>query len=177
MKSILFVVVALIFASCSHHSGDLPKESNVKITKSFKGNRWGNIYFSKQPNGKVLKKLRKAGFKTVINLRKKKEGSYVESWEAGVVKNQGLNYYNVPFDMSKPLTDDYISSVTDKVMKHRDEGKILIHCSSGNRVAVWLGGHFKKDHEFSNKKSLKLAKELGLNNRGAENKLDAYLRK
>ena len=177
MKKILIIALSLIFVSCSHHSGELPKESNVKVTKSLKGNRWGNIYFSGQPNAKSLKSLKKSGFATVINLRKKTEGRYVESWEAGVVKNQGLNYYNVPFDMSVPLSDEYITSVTSKIMKHKKEGKILVHCSSGNRVAIWLGGHFKKDHGFSNKKSLELAKELGLNKRGAENKLDAYLRK
>ena len=49
------------------------------------------------------------------------------------------------------ITNEYVEMITSKVMKHRKDRKILIHCSLGNRVAIWLGA-YKKNHKFSNKK-------------------------
>jgi hypothetical protein len=79
-----------------------------------------------------------------------------------------MNYYNIPFDSKNAMIDYYIMTVTSKVMKHKDEGKMLTPCSSKNKVALWLGAHFKKDHKFSNEKSLRLAKILGLTNTAME---------
>jgi len=174
LKIVLLLILLFTF-SCAHQDHKLPKESNVNIVKNLDGNRWGNIYFSGQPSDISLNNLKAKGFKTVINLRAKKEGRYLESHERMVLKKYNLNYYNIPLLMNKDMTDDYISSVTSKIMKHKKEGKILVHCSSGNRVAIWLGGHFKKDHGFSNEKSLSLAKELGLTKEVAEKKLLSYL--
>jgi len=171
---ILFLSVLFLF-SCSHHE-KLPKESNVQVVKELKGNRWANLYFSGQPNQAEIKELKAAGFATVINLRQKKEKKYNESWESALVRSEGLNYYNVPVSMKTEINDEFIDSITSKVGKHRKEGKVLIHCSSGNRVALWLGAHFKKDHGFSNELSFELAKELGLTKEDVQDKLRAYLR-
>jgi protein tyrosine phosphatase (PTP) superfamily phosphohydrolase (DUF442 family) len=176
VKEIILFILVFGVIGCAHKEEKLPNESNVAVTKTLKGHRWGNIYFSGQPSGKALKNLKENGFSTVINLREKNEGKYQENWESKVVKKAGLNYYNIPFSMKKEMTNEYIESVTSKVMNHRKEGKILIHCSSGNRVGVWLGAHFQKDHSFSTEKSLKLAKELGLTNPKAETKLKTYLK-
>lgn len=171
----LFILSFLFLFGCSHHQ-NMPKESNVEIVKDFKGNRWANIYFSAQPSQAEMEKLKEAGFSAVINLRQKNENNYQESWERKIVRSQGLNYYNIPMSMKTDLNDEFIDSITSKVVKHRKDGKVLIHCSSGNRVAIWLGAHFKKDHGFSNEKSLELAKELGLTKEDAEGKLRSYLK-
>jgi len=174
MKKVYLFICAL-FLGCAHHHEKMPKESDIAISKSLQGHRWGNIYFSGQPDQKTLKALKRKGFKTVINLREKREGAYQEPWERKLVTTQGLNYYNLPFSMKNEMTDEYISLVTSKIKEHRKEGKILVHCSSGNRVGVWLGAHFKKDHGFSNEKSMTLAKELGLKKEKAQRKLNNYL--
>jgi rhodanese-related sulfurtransferase len=58
---------------------------------------------------------------------------------------------NVPYGEDVKITNEYVEMITSKVMKHRKDRKILIHCSLGNRVAIWLGA-YKKNHKFSNKK-------------------------
>ncbi|MDA8792761.1 sulfur transferase domain-containing protein [Bacteriovoracaceae bacterium] len=180
MKIILFNFLILIFfISCANNqknsSKNFPKETNVSITDSLTGNRWSNIYFSGQPSEKDYQKLREDKFSAVINLREKSEKSYSEKWEQGIAQKNGLAYYNHPFSMNKELTDDYITKVTKSIVKHRKEGKVLVHCSTGNKVGVWLGAHFKKDHKFSSEKSLELAQELGLKKSIAIEKLKAYL--
>ena len=177
MKNLVMILAFCVLAGCGtiNSKKKHPTEENIKITDTLRANRYGNIYFSAQPDKASLKQLKDKGFRTVINLRGKEEGAYKESDERKKIKSEGLNYYNIPFDMKKKLTREYVKSVTKKVVKHRSEGKVLVHCSSGNRVGVWLGAHFKDDHKLSDEESVDLAKELGLNNPKAISKLRSYL--
>jgi protein tyrosine phosphatase (PTP) superfamily phosphohydrolase (DUF442 family) len=170
---LLFTVLSILTGGCAHHGTKV--KTNINVTKILMGHNYGNIYFSAQPKERDLLELKKKGFAAVINMRGKEEGKYLESWERGIVKKQGIAYYNIPFSMKSKLTNDYISTLTSKILDHRKEGKVLVHCSSGNRVAVWIGGHFLKDHEYSKDDAMKIAKQLGLTNAKAEKILQSYL--
>ncbi len=173
----MLLLSALFLFGCSHHDHDsLPKESNVEIVENLQGNRWDNIYFSGQPAHEDLKKLKAAGFSAVINLRSENEKGHDEVLESKTVESLGLKYYNIPMSMKTELSDKFLDSITSKVVENRKEGKVLIHCSSGNRVGLWLGAHLKKDHQFSDEKSLTLAKELGINRDHVEERLKSYLK-
>tara|TARA_Y100000385_G_C12944209_1_gene572568 strand:- start:265 stop:609 length:345 start_codon:yes stop_codon:yes gene_type:complete len=100
-----------------------------------------------------------------------------EGIERSTVKKLGLHYYNVPFKKKAELTTEYMNKLTATVVKHRKEGKVLVHCSGGDRVGVWLGGHFYKDHGFDKKASIEVAKKLGLKKKEAKDKLNRYLDK
>lgn len=174
MKFLGVVLTMLLFGACAHPN--YPKESNVRITKDLEGGRWDNIYFSKQPSRSDINSIKDQGFKTIINLREKIEDNYDESWEKKLARKNNLYYYNIPFSIKTDMSYEYVDRVTSKIMKHRKEGKILIHCSTGNRVGIWLGAHLHKDHKASSDESLSLAKELGLTNPKAIEKLEAYLK-
>jgi len=172
------ILLGTIFlTSCSHHTGKKKSkvEQNVAIGINLKANRFDNLYFSEQPTHIDLKNLKSQGFTTVINLRGPKE--YDEKLEKKIITESGLNYYNIPFYKKSNLSNEYIDKVTKKIMKHRRDGKLLVHCSSGNRVGIWLGGHFFKDHGLSKEKSLKMARDLGLTKKSAEKKLRKFLYK
>ncbi len=127
-----------------------------------------------QPAQKDYIKLKTQEFKTVINLRSAKE--YDESSEKKSLKKIGLNYINIPFPSTRPLDDTLIDKITTEVVKARAKGKVLIHCSSGNRVGVWLAGHFYKDHKASKVESMAIAKKLGLSAPTAIEKAQNYLK-
>lgn len=174
MKIILIALVSILFTSCSiydKHVNNL--ERNVSIGKDLKAHSYQNIYFSAQPKMSDFSSLREQGFTTIINLRNKNE--YKESVERKTVRNLAMNYYNIPFNKNTQLTDNYIEKVTNALKESRSNGKVLIHCSSGNRVGIWLGGHFHKDHGQSKKDSIEIAKKLGLNKSKALAKLSRYL--
>lgn len=178
MKSTIIFILLFSLVSCGHSdkkdSSDA-KEMNVPITIDLVGGRLGSLYFSGQPTKKDLTSLNKANVKTVINLRSPKEDDKMAKAEEALLKKQGIHYYNIPFDMSKKLTDQYVAEVTSKVRQHEKEGRVLIHCSSGSRAAAWLGAHLYKNQNFSKDKSIKIAQELGLKNAKAEGKLRDYL--
>lgn len=179
LTSFTAVLVSLTLSlGCSHtrksdREDSSLMQSDIAITKSLSATRYSNLYFSGQPSAQDYSSLAEQGFKTVINLRSPDE--YNEAEEKQTLQELNVNYYNIAFKGSDQLDDQFIDQVTEAVKKHRGEGKILIHCSSGNRVGIWLAGHFHKDHGYSKDKSLATAKQLGLNKPGAIKKAEQYL--
>lgn len=142
-------------------------------TMSIKTNNVGNIYFSGQPTKEDLKKLKEQGFTTVINMRSPKE--HDEAGERSILQKDGINYYNMPFPKNLKINDDYTDKIYSTIKKNRKSGKTLIHCSSGNRVAIWIGAHFHRHHDTNKEDSISKAKELGLTKSKAEKALKKYL--
>jgi protein tyrosine phosphatase (PTP) superfamily phosphohydrolase (DUF442 family) len=167
--NITLILSFLLLASCAQ----LKSNEKVTIADGLKASKYSNLYFSGQPTEADLRKLKRDGFAAVINLRPSHEHNEVKEKE--ILKQEKIAYINHPFSSNSKLTDKYITAVTKTVKKYKAKGKVLLHCSSGNRVGIWLGGHFFKDHEYSKEKSLKLAKELGLTKSGAINKVKDYL--
>lgn len=172
MKCLILLSFFIVSACASQ-----PKliEEKVRIGDQLTASRYSNLYFSGQPTMKDIEALKKQGFAAVINLRHKSE--YNEAEEAKAVTSNNMTYKNVAFSKNTDLSDLLISKITEAVVKNRSKGKVLVHCSSGNRVGVWLGGHFHKDHQYSKDKSRKVARKLGLQDERALEKLDRYLEK
>ncbi len=172
MKAVSIILIFnLLLLGCSGLNEST--NSNIHFGKNLNGYKYGDIYFSGQPSNDDFNELKEQGFSTVINLREKSE--YNEKSERDIVKSTRMKYVNIPFPKEMNLTNKMISRVTSAVMESRGEGKVLVHCSSGNRVGLWLGGHFYKDHGFSKQRSLSTAKKLGLSKKEAIDKLSIFL--
>ncbi len=150
-------------------------DSSVKIGDSLTASRYADLYFSGQPSLKDFKKLKEQGFASIINLQPKSE--FDEGPQVKLIKSLGLNYKNVPFKSGADLTTELMNKITKTVVSLRPQGKVLIHCRSGNRVGIWLAGHFYKDHKYSKEKALATAKNLGLTSPGSIKKAQSYLEK
>jgi len=171
MRYLLFSFL-LLTVSCAHQS---KVDEDVTLYDGLKAQKYSNIYFSGQPDLKKFSALKAQGFATVINLRQKDEGKYKEGTEKAAVESTDLKYINIPTKGSAPLTDEHVSKITKAIVDNRSNGKVLVHCSSGNRAAMWAGAHFFRDHGFSKKEARRIAKKLGLNKDAPTKTLDSYL--
>lgn len=172
---IILIIATLFTTACAHNSEKL--KNNVQLLEGFKAQQYSNIYFAGQPPIEKFDQLKNQGFSAVVNLRLAKENDYRASDEATAVRKAGLEYSHIPTSGSKPLTDEHLDKITKAVIAHRDSGKVLVHCSSGNRAALWAGGHFFKDHGFDKDEAAKIAKRLGLTKKVPASNLDSYLQK
>jgi uncharacterized protein (TIGR01244 family) len=87
-----------------------------------------------QPSDQALADIKKAGFKTVINLRTEEEGSLEEKPK---VEALGLEYHNIP------IGNDGISkeqvALFEKILGDSASRPVFVHCASSNRVgAMWF---------------------------------------
>ncbi|MCB9061028.1 MAG: dual specificity protein phosphatase family protein [Halobacteriovoraceae bacterium] len=121
--------------------------------------QYKNLYFSGQITDDEISLLKSKGISTVINIRQKNE--HDEASEKKLVTKQGLEYFNIPFNI-KNFSQETIDTITNQVVDSRKKGGVLIHCASGGRVGIWLGAHFYKDHKLSKEEALKKAEENGL---------------
>jgi len=125
----------------------------VSRLHSFQG-----IYLASQPQPKGFKRAKKAGVKTVINLRHEEEVKAFNERE--LVSSQGLIYISLPWNGVDQLNDTVFERTRE--LLNSAQRPILLHCSSGNRVgAVWLPWRVL-DGKATYEEALTEAKAIGL---------------
>jgi len=134
---------------------------------------YGELYFSGQPQPSGFKKLKARGFDVVINIRGPQEMTFDEK---AVAEKNGLTYYNLPLLHDGRMTDSAVTKIFDAIKQNRGK-KILLHCTSGNRVASWFGATLARDMGYGREKAIALSRKAGMTNAGTEKILRAYLEK
>jgi uncharacterized protein (TIGR01244 family) len=81
------------------------------------------------PSRAALEELRKAGLKTVIDMRTEAEGTKTEE---AVARELGLRYVAIPVTPASFSVAD--ADAVRKVLDDAGAGPVLVHCASGNRV-------------------------------------------
>jgi uncharacterized protein (TIGR01244 family) len=109
-----------------------------------------------QPTGEAYAELKKAGFKTILNLRPPEEGSLQEKEK---VEALGLRYVNIPIT-NETITEEKVKLFSEVVSDTANK-PLLIHCSAANRVGGLWYIHRALAGE-SEEKSLTEAKDIGL---------------
>lgn len=170
----LFYLFVFLVAACSHNSQPQGSSADkVELTSNLKGTRYSNIYFAGQPSDEDWKALKEQGFVHVVNLRSKSEID--EPAEKKMVEEAGLTYINLPVEVKKGLDKEIVQTVGKTVKSNAEEGKVLVHCGSGNRAAYWAGAHFYLDHGFAKEKAMGLAYELGMKSELLHKKLSDFI--
>lgn len=174
----LFILLSLLSLTglgiAMEHNNPQPEfETNITIGKTLKANRYKNIYFSGQISPNEIQTLKEQGFKTIVNLRMPFE--HDEVLEATIAKNSNMNYYNIPFTMNASFDEENYKAISQGVLTHLDEGKVLLHCASGNRVGIWVGLYFYQELNYSKFDALDTAILMGITKTPTLNQLKAYL--
>ena len=117
-----------------------------------------DLLFGAQPTPEALADLAAQGYRTVLTTR----GDGELQWDEGaVVDSLGMRFVSIP--MPNPLTEipDAWVEQFDALMRDA-ERPLLLHCSSGNRVAglwaVWLAEHQGVDRA----QALELGEKAGM---------------
>ncbi len=172
----LLLVLVFFLSGCAFNGSKDEKtlhESNIVLTDDLRASRYSNIYFSGQPQKNSWSELKSQGFTHVINLRGDDE--YDEKSERQALAKLGVEYTQIPIKAQQPLTKAKVKAVTQAVKAHRAKGQTLVHCSSGNRAALWAGAHFYLDHAYSKAQSIQLAKDMGMTHPKLREKLASFI--
>lgn len=104
----------------------------------------------------ALNKLRKNGFKSVIDLRTAPEGT---AGEEILFNNSGIKYYNLETTGALALTPDH--AMTFAKIYEQAEKPVLVHCASGNRVGtLWTSMKLQQYH--NPEKSFEEGRKMGM---------------
>lgn len=136
-------LLLLALVGCSGGGTDSNSSTPEPVSTSGMENtaRAGDLLFGGQPSREALRELKAQGYKTVLSTR----GHDELAWdEEALADSLGLRFVSIPMDKPVTLiTDDQLNRFAD-LMK-TGERPMILHCSSGNRVAglwtVWLAEH------------------------------------
>jgi len=88
-----------------------------------------------QPSENGLRSLVLRGYQAVINLRTAQEGADLDG-EEKVVKEIGLQYFNIPVPVSAPRDDEALEFLN--LMEELKDRKVFVHCASASRVGALM---------------------------------------
>lgn len=111
-----------------------------------------------QPSAGQLEQLARAGIKTVIDLRPQEEPRGFD--EPATARAAGLAYHNIP--VSAATLGDKQFDEFRKLVGAGQEGMMLVHCGSANRVGALLIPYMMIDQGRTREDALHIARGVGL---------------
>lgn len=147
----------------------------VQVGKDLLTNKYNNWYLSAQPSNEDIEQLKKQGFSAIINLRDPREEGYDEKKEHQSAKSHNLTYAQVTFPMDSELTDEYLFKIKELASMAETYGKVLIHCRSSNKAAIWLSACLFKDGLLSKEEAWEFGLSYGIEKDDAKLKLKKFL--
>lgn len=159
---------ALVLLGCASTENNWKKVGNLEEAFVFH-----KAVYTAQPNEAALRELKDKGVKTIINLRAPSEDRATFNREKKLARELGMTFHNIPMT-GKEFSPEAVDEVYKVYKEAKKDGRVLLHCSSGNRAAAWLGAHLFRHDGFSKEKSMSIAKSKGLNKDEIENRLDRF---
>jgi uncharacterized protein (TIGR01244 family) len=118
----------------------------------------GDVLIAGQPNPVGLTNARDSGVELVINSRPKGEMTFDES---ALARGLGMKYVSIPF-VPATLEPKQVASFIRLMNDPDREGKVLLHCSSGNRVAALWAMYEISQLDMPVEKAVARARKMGL---------------
>jgi len=125
-----------------------------------------------QPEEEHLKRLAKAGYKTVVDLRTPGETPRPDVWGM-VVRRTGMEYVNIP--VGHKNIDDETFDRFRELMRDGGRRPLLVHCSSANRVGALLIPYLILDEGWTPEKVREISTGVGLRSNRLERAAFRYV--
>ena len=115
--------------------------------------------FAGQPDAQGFVGAARAGVTAVLNIRQPQE----VDWDvAAAAEAAGIRYANVPLDIGPQGVDQASVAAIEAQLAQWQDQVVLIHCASGNRVALWWALHLAQVHGLDVETSIALAQQAGM---------------
>lgn len=166
-------IVAALLASGAEHLSAGQAQAGVQETwgEDTKVVAYDRFYIAGQPDEAALERAREHGVTMVINLRGESESDWDEASVAGSL---GLDFHRYPVNGAAPELEAEPFEQANAAVLQAPEGKILVHCASGNRASAWLAVYLVQHAGVSREQALAVARETGLKGSLAD-RVEAYL--
>jgi len=111
-----------------------------------------------QPGPEQLRALKEAGVEVILDIRDPMEPRPFD--EAGLVRDLGMRYYNVPVVSGR--VDDGVMAAILNVLRSEAGASTLFHCASGNRVGGAMIAYLVLDEKMTEDDAVMQAMRMGM---------------
>ena len=119
------------------------------------------------PSAATIAEMKSLGYSTIINLRTSREAGVAE--EAELAAAAGLHYVHIP--ISGATTNLRNAAAISQALENAPDGKVLLHCGSGNRVGAMWGLMEAIDNGHSADTATQVARRSGMRSASLEARL------
>ena len=159
MRTRMLTLLALsTLLACADRSNETAVADPTPCTIAGLGNcsEAGNLVIASQPSQEVLEYLAAQGYETVVSTRAPDE---LDWDERAAVEALGMRFVNIPMPGPvEAITDEQVAAFAE--VMESGEGRMFLHCGSGNRVAGLWGAWLAEYRGIDSAEALRLA-ELG----------------
>jgi uncharacterized protein (TIGR01244 family) len=162
--SVLCLMIAAggrLFSAEAKKEAPKPEACKLESCSCFQAktiHEFGGVFLAGQPTPAGFAEAKKAGVRTVVNLRAANELDWNEK---ATVEGLGMQFVHVPIASAEALTDEVFAKMRE-LLKDKTKRPMLVHCFSAGRVgATWLA-HRVLDDGLTVEAALAEAKEIGL---------------
>lgn len=148
----------LLAAACGSETVTIDDPVPCDVPGLMNCRQTGDVVFGGQPSPATLKYLADQGYTTIVSTR----GLAEVDWdERAAVEALGMTYVQIP--MENPVTGitDAQVAALDSVLQSQ-QGRILLHCGSGNRVAGLWAAWLTETQGMDPDAALRLAELAGM---------------
>ena len=150
---LLAIFIGVITSVSAHEHASV---SDLKIKNLYQPNE--HILASGQPDQTSFSEIAKTGVQVVVNLRPAKE----QDWdEKATVESLGMSYINLPVAGAEGVTFENAKKL-ESILNDLEGKKVLVHCSSGNRVGALTALNAFKQNGENIEAALESGKDWGL---------------
>lgn len=137
MKKLIVLLASIVVLAIAANARERGAESIVLMTSDdFQAGAMipADVRFisSGQPDEVALRSIADAGFTVVVDFRSTNEDRGLD--EQKVVEELGMIYATLPISGPSDITFDNAAALNQIIAEN--EGRVFLHCSSGNRVAA-----------------------------------------
>lgn len=116
------------------------------------------------PSADTIAEMKAMGYSTIINLRTSGESGVAE--EAALAEAAGLHYVHIP--ISGGTTNFRNAHAISQALEAAPDGRILLHCGSGNRVGAMWGLKEAIENGLNEDDAAEIARRSGMRSAGLE---------
>jgi len=140
----------------------------------------GHVVYTRQPDEATIPLLKEQGIKLVLSVRFDDEPVGFDSRR--VIEKNGMSFQQISFykgsikDQPRSVDAQAIEEISKLLSATAaNDGKILLHCASGQRAAGALAAVLYKDYDYSKEEALDYATKAGMTSNNVAAALDQYM--
>ncbi|HLB59938.1 MAG TPA: protein tyrosine phosphatase family protein [Bdellovibrionota bacterium] len=168
IKKLCVLSITLLMISCSKKekemqplaAADLPNVPNFSRVQP-------DLAVGGQPNQESLKVAKKAGYKTIINLRPREEWPFDEK---SYVEDLGMAYVLIPIVGPESITLEK-GKEFQTILNNKDSYPVFIHCGSSNRVGALFALYEFLENKADVETAIQKGKKAGLTSPALEERV------
>ena len=181
--AVVLVTIMVSFGTAYAQNVDLTSEKEQEPFGNLdKTPQLGHVVYGRQPDEATIPMLKERGFTHIVSVRYDDEPANFDARK--VIEDNGMTFTQISYlkgSIKDPASERTVDDASLTLIKNlleetaNNDGKVLLHCASGQRAAAALGSILYRDYGYSKDDARAYAEKAGLTSKNTGAIYDRYI--